>query len=341
MAKYLDKDGVTTLWAKIKSLFAKKEEGIYYIEGTHKVNGWVGEYSLVGTDSRITHYYDGLTIAYKTDININIESTVHLNINDLGSIKISINGSTYIKNKIAKGTVIILTYITVDNISYWEKYDATVSSIDKLNEKLLLIGSPSQTANCITYTNSNVFIGTDNCLYSNGTKVSVEGHTHTTSDISGAVTTRDIFCIDLLTDLTLRELDLEGGQVILGDNLLTMGYGDVLNYSGDKVYGISISVNNGTTENWFALINNDSDKVVMQSGYGAIYMERGHPPILQDLDELSNCHIEVFTYADYEELYTTLGGAEMGYDNIQYARDNLTYLCTIRLSEDKTKWIVQ
>lgn len=44
--------------------------------------------------------------------------------------------------------------------------------------KLFLIGAASQEANPQTYSRSVVYIGTDGCLYSNGTKVSVEGHTH-------------------------------------------------------------------------------------------------------------------------------------------------------------------
>lgn len=36
---------------------------------------------------------------------------------------------------------------------------------------MFLVGATEQAANPQTYSNINVYIGTDNCLYSNGTKV--------------------------------------------------------------------------------------------------------------------------------------------------------------------------
>ena len=47
------------------------------------------------------------------------------------------------------------------------------------NRKLFLVGAAEQSgAGHETFTNNGVYIGTDNCLYSNSTKVSVEGHSH-------------------------------------------------------------------------------------------------------------------------------------------------------------------
>lgn len=54
----------------------------------------------------------------------------------------------------------------------------TAGSTNKASTKLFLVGATGQSANPQTYSNSAVYIGTDNCLYSNSTKVSVEGHTH-------------------------------------------------------------------------------------------------------------------------------------------------------------------
>ena len=47
--------------------------------------------------------------------------------------------------------------------------------------KLFIIGATSQGANPQTYTHDTVYIGTDGHLYSNSSKVSVAGHTHTYS----------------------------------------------------------------------------------------------------------------------------------------------------------------
>ena len=47
----------------------------------------------------------------------------------------------------------------------------TAGTTEKLATKLFLAGATSQSANPQTYSNSKVYIGTDNCLYSNGSKV--------------------------------------------------------------------------------------------------------------------------------------------------------------------------
>lgn len=60
--------------------------------------------------------------------------------------------------------------------------DYKTSSYKKNSSKIFLIGASSQSSSSTTgtqtYSNEYVYINTDNCLYSNGTKVSVEGHTH-------------------------------------------------------------------------------------------------------------------------------------------------------------------
>lgn len=52
------------------------------------------------------------------------------------------------------------------------------------SSKIFLIGATSQAANPQTYSHDTAYVGTDGCLYSNSTKVSVEGHTHTKSQIT-------------------------------------------------------------------------------------------------------------------------------------------------------------
>lgn len=164
----------------------------------------------------------------------------------------------------------------------------------------------------------------------NGTNISLEGHTHTKSEITDLP--RDIFCIDLLSDKLRTELDLQGGQADLNGNLLTMIYGNITveNYGSDY-FGISISLNNGTTEIWFALVNNDTDEINCQSMNGIF-----DSWVLEDLNELSNYHIEVFNDIDYDQAITS-----GWYNNIDMARSNFNHFCTIKLSEDHTKWIVE
>lgn len=48
------------------------------------------------------------------------------------------------------------------------------------SSKIFLIGATSQSSAVQTYSHDTAYVGTDGCLYSNNTKVSVEGHTHGT-----------------------------------------------------------------------------------------------------------------------------------------------------------------
>lgn len=56
----------------------------------------------------------------------------------------------------------------------------TAGATDLINTKLFLIGAESQTESPQTYSNRYVYVGADNCLYSDGKKVSTTDHTHPT-----------------------------------------------------------------------------------------------------------------------------------------------------------------
>lgn len=60
----------------------------------------------------------------------------------------------------------------------------TAGSTDT-SSKIFLIGATSQAANPTTYSHDTAYVGTDGCLYSNSTKVSVEGHTHSYLPLTG------------------------------------------------------------------------------------------------------------------------------------------------------------
>jgi hypothetical protein len=53
----------------------------------------------------------------------------------------------------------------------------TAGSTDT-SSKIFLVGTTGQAANQQSYSHDTAYVGTDGCLYSNSTKVSVEGHTH-------------------------------------------------------------------------------------------------------------------------------------------------------------------
>lgn len=152
---------------------ANKEAGIYYIQGagttdtTNKVATWTG------THSDIANYYDGLTIAYK--ISTAGSTTTTLNINSLGAVPVVKNVTTAISTSYAVNSIIMLTYTTDNGTAYWKiaDYDAntknSAGTSNKVDTKMMLVGATSQTSSgTTTYTNKNVYIGTDNKVYAPG-----------------------------------------------------------------------------------------------------------------------------------------------------------------------------
>ena len=67
----------------------------------------------------------------------------------------------------------------------------TAGAGEKASTKLFLVGRDEQSTGT-SYSNSKVYIGTDNCLYSDGSKVSVSGHTHSYVPLAGGTMTGDL-----------------------------------------------------------------------------------------------------------------------------------------------------
>lgn len=186
---YLDKSGLTYLWKKIKALLnnkADKSQAVFYIEGNSTATGvWLGSHS------DITSYYDGLTIAYK--VNIAGASNLTLNINNLGAVPVVRNTSSAVTTHYGVNSVVVLTYTEDEGTAYWKisDYDSDTKtrSSDKTATKMFIIGATSQsTSGQTTYSNSKCYIGTDNCLYSNGSKVSTTDYTHPSTHPSTMIT---------------------------------------------------------------------------------------------------------------------------------------------------------
>jgi hypothetical protein len=150
---------------------------VHYIEGTSTTAG-----TWLGSDPSISAYYDGLTIAYK--VNIAGASTTTLNINSLGAKTVRRNASN-LTTQYPVNSVVHLTYTTIDGTSYWQcaDYDSDAdkkTTSGNTSSKIFLVGATSQsTSGVTTYSHDTAYVGTDGCLYSNNTKVSVVGHTHT------------------------------------------------------------------------------------------------------------------------------------------------------------------
>lgn len=104
----------------------------------------------------------------------------------VGATSQSSSGVTTYSNK--------LCYVGTDNCLYSNGTKVLTSDADTKNtagstnssKKLFLIGAESQAANPQTYSHNTAYVGTDGCLYSNSTKVSVDGHTHSYAGSSSA-----------------------------------------------------------------------------------------------------------------------------------------------------------
>lgn len=75
----------------------------------------------------------------------------------------------------------------ISGVVYYKDTDSDTKNTagsTNTSSKIFLIGATSQAANPQTYSHDTAYVGTDGCLYSNSTKVSVEGHTHSYSDLT-------------------------------------------------------------------------------------------------------------------------------------------------------------
>ena len=164
--------------AKASGELNTEGKGLFYIEGDSTTAGvWTGSHD------KITSYYDGLIIAYKTNI-AGVSGGTTLNINGLGDVAVKRNASTAVTTIYPVGTVLILTY----SGGSWliADYDAntknSAGTSNKTGSKMYLVAATSQTSSgTTTYTNTNAYIGTDNCLYSGGSKV------YTANDLTALV----------------------------------------------------------------------------------------------------------------------------------------------------------
>ena len=166
---------------------ADKENSIFFIDGTGTEAGvWLG------THTEITEYFQGLTIAYKVGV-AGVSGGSTLNINNLGAVAVVRNNGSAITTHYGVGSILVLTYDVGSDTgtAYWKlaDYDSDTKtrSSNKASTKMYIIGATSQsTSGQTTYSNSKCYIGTDNCLYSNGSKVA------TATDLDGFASDVDV-----------------------------------------------------------------------------------------------------------------------------------------------------
>lgn len=170
----LTNDSGFAVVAEVKAVDSKvKQKGVHYVVGNSTTAGvWTG------TCNDITEYFDGLTVAYRTNI-AGVSGGTTLNINNLGAALVRRNVSN-VTTHYGANSLLHLTYTTISGVGYWQMadYDSNTKTSsgtsNKTGTKMFLVGGTSQSSSGVTtYTNKNVYIGTDDCLYSNNKKVMV------------------------------------------------------------------------------------------------------------------------------------------------------------------------
>lgn len=126
-------------------------------------------------------------------------------INPDAIVNISRSGNTFTATQVNGGT---FTFTQTDTKN-------TAGSTNS-SSKLFLIGATSQATNPQTYSHDTVYVGTDGCLYSNSTKVSVEGHTH-----SYVPTSRTVNGKALSGNITLNYTDVGAAPASHGTHVTT------------------------------------------------------------------------------------------------------------------------
>lgn len=140
-------------------------------------NGSTTDGTWLGTCGSVTSLFDGLSVNYK--ITVKGASSTTFNLNSLGAKPVYLRGTTAMTTHFAVGTMINLIYNATNSAWYCADYDAntktTAGTSNKTSTKMYLVGATSQSSSgATTYSNSNVYIGTDNCLYSGGKRVTTE-----------------------------------------------------------------------------------------------------------------------------------------------------------------------
>ena len=135
-------------------------------------------------------------IAWVSDIPSSIKNPNALTVKGNGTASFTYDGSAAKTLNIKPGTGISVSSDTSGNITITNTSTNTdtknTAGSTNTSSKIFLIGATSQAANPQTYSHDTAYVGTDGCLYSNNTKVSVEGHTHGYLPLAGGNMTGDI-----------------------------------------------------------------------------------------------------------------------------------------------------
>lgn len=185
---------------------ANKSEGAFFVEGngttdaTNKVSTWTG------TSDRITEYYDGLAIKYK--IGIVGQSTVTLNINNLGAKTVYRFSTTKLTTQFPVGSIIHLIYHSDLNDGCWvtNDYDANTNTYQRVYESSGNVEYPITTR---YNTTDGASYYAEYGRYTNGVTLNPSTNTITATTFKGALSGN----ADTATSATKATQDASGNVI--------------------------------------------------------------------------------------------------------------------------------
>ena len=168
--------------------------------------------------------YDHSQISHaptNAEVNQNAFSNVKV-----GSTTVSADSKTDTLELVAGTNVTLTPDATNDKVTIATNDTKNTAGSTNTNDKIFLVGATSQAANPQTYSHDTAYVGTDGCLYSNNTKVSVNGHTHTVANISDltATATELNYCDGVTSNIQTQlnnTVKLSGDQTINGNKTFT------------------------------------------------------------------------------------------------------------------------
>ena len=173
------------------------ESGKIYVDtATNLTYRWSGSVYVeisqslaLGETSSTAYRGDRGKIAYDHSQTSHAPTNAEVNQNAFSNVKV---GSTTVSAdsktdtlELVAGTNVTLTPDAAnDKITITTNDTKNTAGSTDTSSKIFLVGATSQAANPQTYSHNTAYVGTDGCLYSNNTKVSVNGHTHNYITIS-------------------------------------------------------------------------------------------------------------------------------------------------------------
>ena len=173
------------------------ESGKIYVDtATNLTYRWSGSTYVeisqslaLGETSSTAYRGDRGKIAYDHSQTSHAPTNAEVNQNAFSNVKV---GSTTVSAdsktdtlELVAGTNVTLTPDAAnDKITITTNDTKNTAGSTDTSSKIFLVGATSQAANPQTYSHNTAYVGTDGCLYSNNTKVSVNGHTHNYITIS-------------------------------------------------------------------------------------------------------------------------------------------------------------